>query len=43
MALAVPFAQLERYGMLIIVLLLATGAANKVLGPVMRALLGLLL
>ena len=43
MALAVPFAKLERYGMLIIVLLLATDTADRVMRPVVRTLLHLLL
>lgn len=43
MPLAVAFAKLERYGMLIIVLLLATDVADLVLNPVMRLLLRLLL
>ncbi len=43
MRLAVAFAKLERYGMLIIVLLLATNVSRAVLQPVMRALLQLLL
>ncbi|MBI3784901.1 MAG: site-2 protease family protein [Deltaproteobacteria bacterium] len=43
MSLAVPFAKLERYGMLIIVLLLATDTADRVMRPVVRALLHMLL
>lgn len=43
MPLAVRFAKLERYGMLIVVLLLATNVANVVLQPIRRALLHLLL
>lgn len=43
MPLAVAFARLERYGMLIVVLLLATDVSRVVLRPVMRFLLNLLL
>lgn len=43
MRLAVPFAKLERYGMLIIVLLLATNLAHTIMSPIRNFLLGLFL
>jgi Zn-dependent protease len=43
MSLAVPFAKLERYGMLIVVLLLYTNVAFTIMAPIRRFLLGIFL
>lgn len=42
-SLALPMARLEPFGMLIVVVLLATGTLREVIGPLQRALLGVLL
>lgn len=41
--LAVPFAGIERYGMLIVILLLATDVADRIMTPLVRGLLQILL
>ena len=43
MSLAVPFAKIERFGLLILIALLATDVADRVMRPVIFAILGLLL
>jgi Zn-dependent protease len=39
---AIAFEKLERYGMIIVILLIATGAAQHIVRPLMRLFLGLL-
>jgi hypothetical protein len=41
-SLAVPFAQTERYGFVVVIALLATGVLGVVVGPLARAVTALL-
>ena len=42
MALARPFAQIERFGFMVVILLMATGMLNMLMAPLVRSSLQLI-